>query len=57
MCYRCLGFAVWRGAKWYVRHRAGSALPSKRVTAAGLVSLAVVGLVVQGARRESGTSS
>jgi hypothetical protein len=33
--YRLLGFAVWRGAKWYLRRR----LPSTR-------TLAISGLVV-----------
>jgi hypothetical protein len=46
--YKMLGFAVWRGAKWYARRK----LPSRRataVTAAG--ALAGLGAVALIARR------
>jgi hypothetical protein len=46
--YKLLGFAVWRGAKWYARRR----LPSARATAAGAAgALAALGAVALIARR------
>ncbi|WP_187368823.1 hypothetical protein [Baekduia soli] len=48
MGYRILGFAVWNGAKWYLRRRYGG---SKKYLAAGVVGVAVVGLAVAGAKR------
>ena len=50
MGYKFLGYAVWKGTKWYMRrHRARSA----KVAAAGVVGVAVVALAVAGARRAS----
>jgi hypothetical protein len=46
--YKLLGFAVWRGAKWYARRR----LPSARATAVRAVgALAGLGAVALIARR------
>ncbi|HLB21085.1 MAG TPA: hypothetical protein VK605_03200 [Solirubrobacteraceae bacterium] len=49
--YKLLGFAVWRGAKWYVRRR----LPSARTTVAGALGLlAAGGAAALAARRVAG---
>jgi hypothetical protein len=50
MGYKILGYAVWHGAKWYLRRRVGG---SAKVAAAGLVGVAVVALAVAGTRRAS----
>lgn len=46
--YQALGFAVWKGAKWYVRRRFGEA--PRKVATGGLVALALAALLL-GARR------
>ncbi|MTD43406.1 hypothetical protein GKE82_03575 [Conexibacter sp. W3-3-2] len=51
--YELLGFAVWHGAKWYVRRRYGWLVPSRRVVAAGVVGGAIVAIAVAESRRES----
>jgi hypothetical protein len=49
--YKLLGFAVWRGARWYVRRR----LPSGRAVAAGTFGLvAAAGAAALVARRVAG---
>jgi hypothetical protein len=48
MFYKALGFAVWKGAKWYV----GRKLPSRRLMVGGALVLAVATLVAVGARRD-----
>jgi hypothetical protein len=46
--YKLLGFAVWRGAKWYARRK----LPSGRAAAASAAgALAALGAVALVARR------
>jgi hypothetical protein len=50
MGYKILGYAVWNGAKWYLKRRYGG---NKRLAAAGVVGLAVVGLAVATSRRAS----
>jgi hypothetical protein len=46
--YKLLGFAVWRGAKWYARRK----MPSRRATAATVAgALAGLGAVALIARR------
>jgi hypothetical protein len=50
--YKVLGFVVWRGLRWYVRRTYGHLVPSRRVTAAGVLVLAVGALVLAG-RRDS----
>ena len=50
--YKLLGFAVWNGARWYVRRNYLSRLPSARVAAAaGLGVLAAGGAAVALTRR------
>jgi hypothetical protein len=41
MFYKALGFAVWKGAKWYV----GRKLPSRRLLVGGAVALTAATLV------------
>jgi hypothetical protein len=48
--YRLLGFAVWRGAKWYLRRR----LPSARALAAGAIGTACAGAAVVVIARRAG---
>ena len=49
--YRLLGYAVWRGAKWYVRRR----LPSRRALAlSGVAALGAVAVTVAVGRRLAG---
>jgi hypothetical protein len=50
--YKILGYAVWNGARWYLRRRYGSVLPSRRTAAAGFVALAVGALALVAARRD-----
>jgi hypothetical protein len=49
MRYKILGFAVWHGAKWYLRRRLG-VFGSRKALAAGVVGAGVAVLVVRGAR-------
>jgi hypothetical protein len=53
MGYKLLGWAVWNGARWYLRHRFAGKLPSRRVVAAGALGVAVAAAVVV-ARERSG---
>lgn len=46
MAYKLLGFAVWQGAKWYLRRRYGSLVPSKPVLAAALLAVGLAGAAV-----------
>jgi hypothetical protein len=49
--YKLLGFAVWRGGKWYVRRK----LPLRRRTAAGTLGMvAAAGAVALVVRRVAG---
>jgi hypothetical protein len=50
MGYKILGYAVFNGAKWYLKRRYPR---RKRLAAAGFVGLAVVGLAVASSRRAS----
>ena len=45
MGYKIIGFAVVKGAKWYLRRRFGL-LASRRVAAAGIVAAAVAAVLV-----------
>jgi hypothetical protein len=49
MLYKLLGFVVWQGARWYLRHR----FPGGRakLAVAGLTAAAVVGGVMVAQRR------
>ncbi|HEX2016865.1 MAG TPA: hypothetical protein VGN69_09230 [Solirubrobacteraceae bacterium] len=51
--YKLLGFAVWRGARWYLRRHYGHYLPPRRVLAAGTVVVAVGALALANARRSA----
>jgi len=51
MAYKILGFAVWNGARWYVRRRYGRFVPSRRVLVAGLVVSAVGAMAVAASQR------
>jgi hypothetical protein len=51
--YQALGFAVWNGAKWYVRGRYGDA--PRKVAVGGLVALVLAALVL-GARKAANAS-
>ncbi|MEA2217498.1 MAG: hypothetical protein QOJ35_124 [Solirubrobacteraceae bacterium] len=53
MRYQLLGFAVWKGARWYVRRRVARLVPSRRVVAAATVLSAVGVLAVVAANRDS----
>jgi hypothetical protein len=48
MFYKALGYAVWKGAKWYV----GRKLPPRKVLIGGAVALGVATLVAVGAKRD-----
>ena len=47
MFYKALGFAVWKGATWYVGHKR----PSRKVLVGGALVLGVAMLLAVGARR------
>jgi hypothetical protein len=50
--YKLLGYAVWRGGKWYVRRRYLDRLPSARMAAVtGIAALAATAAAVTFARR------
>jgi len=53
MGYKILGFAVWHGARWYVRKRFGALVPSRRVLTGALVVSAVGAIAVVTAHRSS----
>jgi hypothetical protein len=46
MFYKALGFAVWKGARWYV----GRKLPSRKLLVGGALALAVATLVAVGTK-------
>jgi hypothetical protein len=48
MLYKALGYAVWKGAKWYV----GRKLPSRKLLIGGAVALGVATLGAVGAKRD-----
>jgi hypothetical protein len=45
--YKLLGYAVWRGGKWYLRRRLPSARTSAVAGVAGLSALAVAVLLAR----------
>jgi hypothetical protein len=61
MFYKALGFAVWKGAKWYVGRKVPSRpsrrLPSRKLMVAGALALGVATLIAVGAKRDHGESS
>lgn len=48
MFYKALGFAVWKGAKWYV----GRKMPPRKLLIGGALALTAVTLVAVGAKRD-----
>jgi hypothetical protein len=48
-----LGYAVWEGGKWYVRHRYLRRLPSARVAALGGLAALAAGVVGVGIARRA----
>jgi hypothetical protein len=53
MAYKLLGFAVWKGVRWYVSRRYGRLIPSRRVLAGALVVSAVSAMALAASRRAS----
>jgi len=51
MLYKALGFAVWKGAKWYL----GRKLPPARLLAGVGIAAAVATGVAVGAKRNTGS--
>ena len=55
MLYKALGFAVWKGAKWYVGRKlpspGSSRLPSRKLMVGGALALGVATLVAVWAKR------
>jgi hypothetical protein len=51
MGYKILGYAVWRGAKWYLRRRYGDR--PRKVLAGTVVGLALAAGAVAAARQRS----
>jgi hypothetical protein len=47
MFYKALGFAVWKGATWYV----GRKVPSRKLVMGGALALGVATLVAVGTKR------
>jgi hypothetical protein len=58
MFYKALGFAVWKGAKWYVGRKLPSPssrkLPSRKLMVGGALALGVATLIAVGAKRDHG---
>lgn len=48
MFYKALGFAVWKGAKWYV----GRKMPPRKLLIGGALALTAATLVAVGAKRD-----
>jgi hypothetical protein len=53
MGYKIIGYVVWNGGKWYFKQRYAPHSTARRVTAFGIVGVAVAALVVAGSRRAS----
>jgi hypothetical protein len=53
MAYKLLGIVVWKGAKWFLRRKYGSAKPPKSWLAGGLL-LVIVGGLLAAARQRGG---
>jgi hypothetical protein len=57
MRYKILGYAVWQGARWYVRRRYSRLVPSRRVLAASAVVSTVAVLAIVAQRNSSSSDS
>ena len=51
MGYKILGFAVWQGTKWYLRHKLSGA--RAKVAIAGIGAAVVAGVLVAGRQAAS----
>jgi hypothetical protein len=51
--YQALGYAVWKGASWYVHRRYGDR--PKKIAAGALVALVLAALVLAQRRAANGT--
>jgi hypothetical protein len=55
MFYKALGFAVWKGAKWYVGRKLPTRrLPSRKLMVGGALALGVATAVAVGATKRNG---
>lgn len=53
MLYKALGYAVWNGAKFYVKRKAPGNGSSQKLVAAGVVALAIGSIIALGAKRDN----
>jgi hypothetical protein len=53
MAYKLLGMVVWKGGKWFLRRRYGTAMAPKPVLAGGML-LVIAGVVLAAARQRGG---
>ena len=53
MLYKALGYAVWNGAKFYMKRKAPGSGSSQKIVAAGVVALAVGSIIALGAKRDN----
>ncbi len=55
MFYKALGFAVWKGARWYVGRKLPTrSRPSRKLIVGGALALVVATLVAAGATKRNG---
>jgi hypothetical protein len=50
MGYKLLGYLVWNGAKFFVRAKAGRTASTRNLAIAGVVGVAIAGVLVAGSR-------
>jgi hypothetical protein len=53
MAYKLLGIMVWKGGKWFLRHRYGTAMAPKPVLAGGML-LVIAGVLLAARQRGGG---
>jgi hypothetical protein len=53
MLYKALGYAVWNGAKFYIKRKAPGDGTSRKLVAAGVVAVAVGSIIAIGAKQSS----
>ncbi len=55
MGYKVLGYAVWQGAKWYIRRRAPGGRPKlpRKLVLVGIAGAALAGGIVVAQRRSA----